>query len=198
MTRRQLLIDYGEVISLPQPEADVARLAELAGLPGEEFTRRYWQHRKPYDQGQPAPQFWARVLDEAPDPALLEQLIQADLVSWLHLDPAVLDLLNAIHADGTPVSLLSNAPRELGDALADLPEFARFQHLLFSADLRLVKPDPRIFHAAAERLHAAPENIVFIDNRAENVRAAAAVGFDAVLYTGSPEPFHQLRHANTC
>ena len=135
---------------------------------------------------------------EAPDPALLEQLIQADLVSWLHLDPAVLDLLDAIHADGTPVSLLSNAPRELGDALADLPEFARFRHMLFSADLRLVKPDARIFQAAAERLHAAPENIVFLDNRAENVRAAAAVGFDVVLYTGSPEPFHQLRRANTC
>ena len=198
MTRRQLLIDYGQVISLPQPAADIGRLAELAGLPGEEFTRRYWLHRKPYDRGQPAPQYWARVLGEAPDPALLEQLIQADLVSWLHLDPAVLDILNVIHADGTAVSLLSNAPRELGDALADLPEFSRFQHLLFSADLRLVKPDARIFRAAAERLHAPPKNIVFIDNRAENVRAAAAFGFDAVLYTGSPEPFHQLRHANTC
>ncbi len=198
MTRRQLLIDYGEVISLPQPESDIARLSGLAGLPSEEFTRRYWQHRKPYDRGQPAPRYWARVLGEAPHPALLEQLIQADVVSWLHLDPAVLALLNAIHADGTPVSMLSNAPRELGDALAELPEFSRFQHLLFSADLRLVKPDARIFHVAAERLHAAPATIVFIDNRADNVRAAAAVGFDAVLYTGSPEPFDQLRRANTC
>jgi putative hydrolase of the HAD superfamily len=195
MTRRQLLIDYGEVISLPQPDAAITRLAALAGLPAQELTRRYWQHREPYDAGQPVEDYWASVLDQAPAPALLVQLIEADVHSWLHLDPAVLELLDAIHADGTQVSLLSNAPRELGVALADLPELARFRHLLFSADLRLIKPDPQIFRAAAERLGAAPQDVVFIDDRAANVRAAAAVGFDAVRYTGSPDPFHDFRAA---
>jgi len=191
---RQLLLDYGQVISTAPAVDDVAELAILAGLPAEEFARRYWAHREPYDRGGSALAYWTAVLGGIPTDDRLHRLVELDTRSWLRLDPAVLDVLDGMHAAGIAVSLLSNAPRELAVALADHPAFGRFRLLLFSAELAMVKPDPRIFHVAAARLGAAPADIVFVDDRPENVRAATAVGMHAVTYTGTADCLERLRN----
>jgi hypothetical protein len=40
VTAIHVLFDFGEVISRRQPAEEVARLADLTGLPVEEFSRR--------------------------------------------------------------------------------------------------------------------------------------------------------------
>jgi HAD superfamily hydrolase (TIGR01509 family) len=47
------------------------------------------------------------------------------------------------------------------------------------------KPDPRIFALAAERVGFPPSEIVFLDDVPENVDAARACGFQAVLLTST-------------
>lgn len=193
MAPRQLLLDYAQVISTAQAPEDVAALAALAGAPAEEFAHRYWAHREPYDRGGSALAYWTAVLDGTPTEDRLHRLVELDTRSWLRLDPAVLVVLDGIHDAGIAVSLLSNAPRELAAALAGQSVFYRFRRLLFSAELALVKPDPRIFRVAAARLGAAPADIVFVDDRPDNVRAAAAVGMHAVTYTGGANCLARLR-----
>ena len=192
MTPRQLLLDYGQVISTAQAADDVAELAACAELAPAEFGRRYWAHRPPYDRGGTALAYWTDVLGGAPGPGRLRRLVELDTASWLRLDPAVLAVLDDVHAAGIAVSLLSNAPRELAVALAADPTFGPFRELLFSAELGLVKPDPQIFRAAAARLAAAPGDVVFVDDRPENVQAAAAVGMHGITYTGSAECLAEL------
>ncbi len=181
---RQLLLDYGQVISRPPGTAALRRLVAAAGVPEAALLQGYWEHRVPYDAGQPAEAYWTAVLGRPPGTEQLRDLVDADVEAWLDLEPAVLDALDRLHAQRTPVSLLSNAPRELGVAIAAHPAFAAFRHLLFSADLGLVKPDPRIYAVAVERLGARPEDVVFVDDRPDNVEAAAAAGLLAVRHTG--------------
>lgn len=45
-----------------------------------------------------------------------------------------------------------------------------------------MKPDPRIFELAAERVGVRPGEIVFVDDFAPNVEAARAIGMLAVLF----------------
>ncbi|WP_199514862.1 HAD-IA family hydrolase [Nucisporomicrobium flavum] len=182
---RQLLIDFGEVISLAQPAAAVAALAVDAGLPAAEFTARYWAHRPGYDRGASALGYWTAVLGHEPGKAQLRRLVARDVASWLHLDAGTLALLDQVHATGVPMSLLSNAPRELARELERHPALRPFAHLLFSADLSLVKPDTAIFTAALGALGAAPADVVFVDDRADNVAAAAALGLRACLFTAT-------------
>ncbi len=47
-----LLVDYGEVISVPLPDDTSNELATLAGQNPAEFLQRYWQARPAYDLGQ--------------------------------------------------------------------------------------------------------------------------------------------------
>lgn len=58
-----------------------------------------------------------------------------------------------------------------------------FDTLVVSSELKLAKPDPRIYAYMLERLGSAPSETVFIDDSPKNVEAAAAVGMHALLFT---------------
>ena len=49
----------------------------------------------------------------------------------------------------------------------------QFSDIVVSGDEQLAKPDPRIFNLAADRFGYAPEAMLFIDDNAANIAAAA-------------------------
>ncbi|AGZ42294.1 HAD-IA family hydrolase [Actinoplanes friuliensis] len=181
-----LLLDFGEVISVAQPAADVSALAALAGLPVDAFSRLYWAHRPAYDAGGTARDYWTAIMGAAPGGSLLRRLVELDVASWLHLNQETLRLLDTVHAAGTPVSLLSNAPHDLARELDRHTGLAAFAHRIFSADLALVKPDAGIYSAALATLAAAPADVVFVDDRPVNIAAAEAHGIRGIVFTGTP------------
>ena len=64
--------------------------------------------------------------------------------------------------------------------------FSWFDDILISSDVRLVKPDPRIFALFLHRIHRAAEECVYIDDSQENVAAAGQLGFKSIHFE-SPE-----------
>jgi putative hydrolase of the HAD superfamily len=186
MAPPHLLFDFGEVISTAQPADEVAAMAALTVLPEAEFTRRYWALRPGYDAGGTALNYWSGILGTTPGPALLRRLVELDVASWLHLNPDTLHLLDDLHAAGTAVSLLSNAPHELARELDRHTDLKPFRRLLFSADLALTKPDPRCYTAALAALGADPADVVFVDDRPANLAAAAGLGIKGIHFTGTP------------
>lgn len=86
------------------------------------------------------------------------------------------------------IALLSNAPRDLRRWIAeawDIPADT-FDAIVISAEVGTMKPDPEIYRIALARLDVAPDEAIFVDDLAENVRAARALGMEAILFT-SPE-----------
>lgn len=80
-------------------------------------------------------------------------------------------------------ALLSNsfvgARREEEDRL-HLSEIA--DTIVYSHEVGVSKPDPRIYEITCERLGARPDEIVFLDDSAKNIAAAAVYGFHAILF----------------
>lgn len=58
---------------------------------------------------------------------------------------------------------------------------------IYSHEEGMHKPDPRIFTLASERLGIPPAEIVFLDDLPENVDAARARGFWAILFTSTSQ-----------
>ena len=113
---------------------------------------------------------------------LLVRLVTVDIASWFILKPAMLDLLAHARQKGLSLSLLSNAPHKLADRISGHSAFGMFDQLLFSARLGLSKPDPAIYEAALARLAVAADEVLFVDDRAENIAAAADVGLRTFHY----------------
>ena len=87
--------------------------------------------------------------------------------------------IEALAARGAPMFGLSNMSAETVEGtLAMSPAFAQLTELIVSGREGLVKPDPRIFELTAHRAGLAPAELLFVDDSAVNVGAAAAVGFD--------------------
>jgi putative hydrolase of the HAD superfamily len=185
---RDLLVDFGDVISRPQPPEIVAEMASQLGLDLPTFSERYWEHRPEYDRGAPARAFWSQVagraLDDGPE---LERLIALDNESWSQINDETVAVLQDAHARGHSLSLLSNAPHEFADAMADHPALADFDHIIFSSWIGVVKPEPGAFEAALRELARPPDRILFIDDRAANVQAATNAGLEAVKFTSAKE-----------
>ncbi|AGL18098.1 HAD family phosphatase [Actinoplanes sp. N902-109] len=192
-----LLIDFGNVISLDQPRTDLMSMALASGIPLPEFTERYWECRPGYDRGMSALAYWTEVLGAPPGGQLLCHLVERDVSSWLHLNPVMVDLLTEVHAAGVPVSLLSNAPRELARELDRLPALAPFAHRLFSADLQLIKPEAAVYTKALALIGAEPAGVVFVDDRLDNIAAARELGMTAIHFTGLSDCLAAIRAAVT-
>ncbi len=108
--------------------------------------------------------------------------------AYLMLDAqSVLDMrvINFIrqHKSHYKISMLSNiSPHRLEDFLSP-DDMALFDDLALSYDTGFVKPDPKAYTNAAERLGMLPEECVFIDDQERNVIAAREQGMTAVLFT---------------
>ncbi len=184
-----VLFDYGGVLCHPQPERDLARLAGAAGCPVPDLEPAYWSHRLDYDRAVfDVTGYWQRVaadLGRRFTDDQIAELSRLDSRSWLHLQAASVELVHELRRAGYRLAVLSNAPADVAQAVQRLPLAGSFEHLLFSCHLKSAKPDPACFRAALAALDAAPAEVVFLDDRADNVTAAAALGIRGARFTSA-------------
>lgn len=101
-------------------------------------------------------------------------------------------LLDELAARGRRLHALTNFSRETWPIARARFEFlGRFEHVVVSGEVGMVKPDPRIYRLAIERCRLAPARTVFVDDMPANVDAARGEGLHAVHFT-TPE---RLREA---
>jgi glucose-1-phosphatase len=74
-----------------------------------------------------------------------------------------------------------------------LPVLERFDHVLLSCEVGLVKPEPAFYQEALRRVGCAPEEAAFFDDVPEFVRAANALGIHGHLFTTAESFDAQLR-----
>jgi putative hydrolase of the HAD superfamily len=191
-----VMFDYGNVISKPQPEEDLAALAGEAETTVAEFSEAYWPRRIDYDRADlDAWEYWSTVaeqLDQRWEDRRIARLMWLDTVSWLHLRAGTVALVEDLAAAGHQLALLSNAPAEVADAVSLLPVAQHFEHLVFSCHVKATKPDPDCYHAALGRLGAQPADVIFIDDRAENVAGADRLGIRGQHFTSPDAARSQL------
>jgi putative hydrolase of the HAD superfamily len=195
---KAVLFDYGMVLSSAPDPAAWARIRTITGLAEDLIHREYWAHRHAYDRGDlNAEAYWHKAAAGAGivlSPTQLTDLIAADTDLWATLNPPMLEWAQHLQRSGVPTGILSNMPDAMEAGLRARHRWIEaFDHHTWSHSLHLAKPEPAIYLHAAEGLHTPPENILFIDDRAENIEAALAVGMQAILYT-THQAFEQEMH----
>jgi HAD superfamily hydrolase (TIGR01509 family) len=74
-----------------------------------------------------------------------------------------------------------------------------FDQVVISADAGLRKPDPRIYRLFLERAGVSATDCVFVDDRAENLAGAAALGIRTIhLVAGGGQPYTGAWSAIDC
>jgi putative hydrolase of the HAD superfamily len=103
-------------------------------------------------------------------------------------------LLQGLRDAGHPLYFLSNMPAPYADLLEALHPFVGwFDDGVFSARVRLIKPEPAIFELAARRFGVPPAELLFFDDVAANVEAARRAGWTAQQFTDATACEAELR-----
>jgi putative hydrolase of the HAD superfamily len=183
-----VIFDYGRVLTGPPDPAAYAELLRITGLSADRLDQFYWKDRNAYDEGKlTGIGFWRNVVDGAglnlAEPKIAE-LNLWDSRMWTRGDPAMLDWQLAIKQRGLLTAIVSN----MGDSVREhmvreLHWLSRFDVLVWSYQLGIAKPDPAIYRFALERLGTNAVDTLFIDDKAENVDAAIALGMKGLIFS---------------
>ncbi|SEK57094.1 2-haloacid dehalogenase [Roseovarius nanhaiticus] len=97
--------------------------------------------------------------------------------------PHSVRLMTALRARGVPVYALSNfGAGNFPLSAAQFPFLRQFDRAYISGRMGLIKPDPAIYAAVEADCGLLPEALFFTDDRAENIEAAAARGWQVHLF----------------
>jgi putative hydrolase of the HAD superfamily len=97
--------------------------------------------------------------------------------------PDSIALLRALEARGVPLYGLSNISVENFAYLRERDaHWGVFRGIVISAEVKMVKPEARIFEHLCQTHRLVPGQTVFVDDLAVNVEAAARLGFRTVLF----------------
>ena len=136
-----------------------------------------------------------RTLDVTAEEGLVSRA--ADL--WLALERRALiprddaiETLSRVRDAGLKIGLISDCSHPLPEVWPDTP-FARLIDVpVFSCEVGVRKPDPRIYHVACNRLGIPPEHCLYVgDGGSQELTGASRVGMRAVLLRAREEERHQ-------
>jgi HAD superfamily hydrolase (TIGR01509 family) len=180
-----VFFDLGGVILRTEYQAPREHLAERLNVSYEDLVRIVFEGesaRKASLGEITAQQHWAAVAGRlgrpvAEAPALREEFFGGDV-----LDRELLEVIRALRP-GRRTGLISNAWADTRDYTIHNRFDDAFDVLVISAEVGFLKPDPRIYELALRLAGAAPGAALLVDDMAENVEGAMAVGMSAILFS---------------
>ncbi len=152
----------------------------LANVVSEE-----WHHQQ--DEGRPLAEMVPERKREFPEHAAL---IDAYATRFSETIPGPVPgthaLIEQLHAAGVPLFGLSNfGPDFWDDFCSDWPVFDTFCDIVVSGHEKCAKPDPAIYAVAEVRFGLPPHQLLFVDDKVENVAAATGRGWHGHAFTGA-------------
>lgn len=186
-TVQAVILDYGEVLCfLPTPEA-IARMARVFRIDPQSFLPIYTESRGPYDRGDLLPEeYWHAFASQAGvtlSGDMIEELRRWDVEMWSRTNGPMILWLENLRSAGLKTAILSNMPVDMVTHVRrNFPWMKHFDHQIFSADVRRIKPEPAIYKYSLDALKVPASEVLFVDDRDINLEQARAAGMRGIRF----------------
>jgi len=195
MTIRAVFFDLGGVIVRTEFQAPRQHLAERFGMEYDDLVKLVFDSETAIQASLglvSEDEHWAAItrrlhLPESETQAMRDEFFAGDVID-LHL----LDFMRGLRKQ-VKVGLISNAWSGLRPWIASKKFEDAFDAMTISAEVRVAKPDARIYQIALEKLGVAPAEAVFLDDFPDNVEGARAVGMQAIHFTRPGQALDELK-----
>jgi len=186
---RAVLWDMGGVLlrnMVPEPRI---RLAELYGMSESQLEELVFENpvSKKATIGEAGiEELWEYVREALQlDPQKLAEFV---VTFWSsdRVDEELVDFIQSLRPN-YKIGLLSNSFIDARQSLSKrFPGLLNiFDEIVFSSEVKMAKPDPRIYCLMLDKLGLEPESTIFVDDFRENVEAAHALGIHAIQFRNS-------------
>ena len=194
---RAVIFDYGEVLCHRPPDEEFHRLAGVFGADRDSFQTLWDKNRGAFDRGDiTAEEYWTALAVDAGteiDRQKLDQVCKWDVEMWGRANLEMVGWLGSLRRGGIKTGLLSNIhPAMIAYLRENFEWLELFDFKTFSAEVRLIKPDPAIYEHTLRGLGVRAAETLFVDDREINVRAARGLGIRAVQFRSVGELRREL------
>ena len=181
-----VIFDLGGIVVPETTDSIIAQVAAEAGLSPERLRGALMLY---YDEAikgkRTLLQVYRSVVRDlglkASPPEILNRHLTLYRQMSTQYDPDTVALMKRLQA-GHSLACLTNTEPEIADISKQRGLFNYFDRSYLSIELGLKKPDPEIFAAVLLDLGCGPGEVVFIDDRKENVEGAISVGMNALQF----------------
>jgi glucose-1-phosphatase len=195
---KALISDFGGVLVRTRTDGSRRALEQCLGLPPRTLDDRVFScemsHRAMRGEISEAAlwQYLETDLDLARYD-LTWQEFQREFFAEDFLDEDLIAFIRSVRP-GLKTGLISNMWDGLGDMLhTRVPIADAFDVIVISAEVKIMKPDPRIYHLALERLGVQAAEAIFLDDFIENIHAAQALGLIGVHFQSGAQAQRDIR-----
>jgi putative hydrolase of the HAD superfamily len=189
-----IVFDFGGVIVKPDKAMFYDFIQDTFQVDDETLKQIRDDFRAVHDAKIPEDLFWRQMAIKFNISLPRDWKIQYDtvLLHALNEIKEMRDLVKFYKAQGYRVALLSNVQPQHAIFLRENGYYNDFSPVLLSCEIGVDKPDPRAYQILLSEVQVAPENCIFIDDKPENVKAAKALGIDAILFTDPKQVREEL------
>jgi putative hydrolase of the HAD superfamily len=195
MTIRNIFIDFGGVLVRTEDKGPRTRQAEALGMTCRELEKIVFEgetSRQASTGEIPEEAHWQAVAQALRMPRAEADKVTAAFFAGDRADTVLLDTLRSLRPE-RQICLISNAWSGLRAFIMEQGFADVFDFMVISAEVGLMKPDPRIYRLALEELAARPEESVFIDDVQANVDGARSVGMAGIHFQDPAAALDELK-----
>ncbi len=193
---KSVVFDIGNVIFYWNPEPVLKEFFQNTDM--DYFTlrngpfREYWLD---LDRGKVTEETIVQAISEETGVSAEQcRTLMDRLRHALILNRDTLQLIHRLKSKKIQLTCLSNISYSFWNYLKDhYSLWSLFDDLIISAEVHLIKPDPAIFHLLIQRLDVNADDIVFIDDRPENVESAASTGINTIQFVNTRQCSSELK-----
>jgi putative hydrolase of the HAD superfamily len=176
-----IAFDWGGVFTEGTFDSSAVRnLAALFGVSEAEVGEHYYPLMSEFERGAFDLHAFYQKFCERSGLHAPEERFRESFLGAVHERPGMFELVQRI-PERYRVGMLSNNVPVLCDLVRNDPRLKRIEHFVFSNEIGVRKPDARAFGKLNEALGAPPEATVFVDDNPDNIAAARALGYHALL-----------------
>lgn len=116
-----------------------------------------------------------------------ERLAEAlQILTTIEVYDDILDAVQALRLAGIPCHLATNQQAHRARHMSEVMAYRElFDREFYSCHVGAAKPEPEYFRSVLRALNLPGPSVLFLDDRAENITAAARAGLRAAVYDGS-------------
>lgn len=119
--------------------------------------------------------------------------MEHDFFAGDKVNERLVEYIQRLRLTGYRTGLLSNYTDKARWLWTEVYPFIQyFDGVVVSAEVGVMKPDPRVYHLALESLGVAAPEALFVDDFAENIAGASAVGMQTLHFTDPVLALRQL------
>lgn len=192
MKRPALIFDFGNVLAFFDFEKATARLGPRVGLTGRELLDRlrdvgFHSLHAEFERGELGAEVFSQRFAE-----LIRMTVTHEefAVAWADIftaNESIVPIVAELKRRGYRLILGSNTNSIHAERFKEqfATTLAYFDRLILSYEVGVMKPHREFYLACASAAEMAPEDCIFIDDLAENIAGAEAVGMRGIIYRSS-------------